>query len=164
MRHRKAGRKIGRTTAHRRALFRNQVTSLLDKERIRTTHAKAKELRGIADGMITLGKRGNLHARRQALAFIKDRRVVAKVFESLASRYAERPGGYTRVLRLHPRPGDNAEMALIELVDREEETSPKEESPPKEEASPPDETQTKLRDRLRRKKKSPKSEEEAPPE
>ena len=164
MRHRKAGRKLGRTTTHRRALFRNQVTSLLDKERIRTTHAKAKELRRIADGMITLGKRGTLHARRQALAFIKDRRVVAKVFESLASRYAERPGGYTRVLRLHPRPGDNAEMALIELVDREEETSSEEAPPPKEEPSPPEETQTKLRGRFRRKKKSPKSEEEAPPD
>ena len=104
MRHRKAGRKIGRTTTHRRALFRNQVTSLLDKERIRTTHAKAKELRRIADGMITLGKRGNLHARRQALAFIKDRRVVAKVFESLASRYAERPGATPVSFAFTPAP------------------------------------------------------------
>jgi large subunit ribosomal protein L17 len=124
MRHLKARRKIGRTSEHRRALFRNQVTSLLDKERIRTTLTKAKELRRIADGMITLGKQGDLSARRRALAFIRDPKVVTKVFDSLARRYAERPGGYTRVLHLYPRPGDRAEMALIELVDREE-ASPK---------------------------------------
>ena len=119
MRHRIDGRKLGRTTSHRIAMFRNMVTSLLDKERIRTTRHKAKEVRRIAEKMITLGKRGDLHARRQAAAFIREPVVVRKLFDSLANRYAERPGGYTRILHLPPRPGDNADMAFLELVDRE---------------------------------------------
>jgi large subunit ribosomal protein L17 len=119
MRHQIDGRKLGRTTSHRNAMFRNMVTSLLDKERIRTTRQKAKELRRIADRMITLGKRGNLHARRQALSFIRDPAVVRKLFDTLAPRYSERSGGYTRILHLPARPGDNADMAFLELVDRE---------------------------------------------
>ncbi len=98
-------------------MFRNMVTSLLDHERIQTTDAKAKEVRRIAEQMITLGKRGGLHARRQALRVIRDRRVAAKVFDDLAERYRERPGGYTRVLKLRVRPGDAAAISLVELID-----------------------------------------------
>jgi large subunit ribosomal protein L17 len=98
-------------------MFRNMVTSLLEHERIQTTDAKAKEVRRLAEQMITLGKRGGLHARRQALRVIRDRRVAAKVFDDLAERYRERPGGYTRVLKLRIRPGDAAAISLVELVD-----------------------------------------------
>jgi large subunit ribosomal protein L17 len=119
MRHRVAGRKLGRKTAHRRAMFRNMVTSFLDKERIRTTLPKAKELRPIAERMITLGKRESLHARRQALAFIKDTAVVTKLFEILAPRFAQRNGGYTRIIRLGFRQGDGASMAILELLGSE---------------------------------------------
>jgi large subunit ribosomal protein L17 len=118
MRHRKAGRKLGRTSAHRSALLRNLVTALLEHEQIETTDAKAKELRRVADRMITLGKRADLHARRQALAVVRSREVVGKLFGPLAERYAERPGGYTRILKLRTRPGDAAPISLIELVDR----------------------------------------------
>jgi large subunit ribosomal protein L17 len=118
MNHRKNNKKLGRTSAHRKALFRNMVTSLLDHEQIRTTDAKAKELRGVAERMITLGKKGTLHARRRALRTIRSKEVTSKVFDELASRYRERPGGYTRVIRLGQRPGDAAPMAIIELVDR----------------------------------------------
>jgi large subunit ribosomal protein L17 len=120
MRHRKAGRRLGRTSSHRKALFRNMVTSLMDHERIQTTDAKAKELRGIADRMITLGKRGDLHARRQAEAVIKDKAVTLKVFGELAERYRERPGGYTRIIKVGNRVGDAAPVSIIELVDRAE--------------------------------------------
>jgi len=119
MRHRNAGRKLGRTSAHRTALLRNLVTSLLDHERIETTDAKAKELRRIADRMITLGKRGDLHARRQALRVVQSRDVTSKLFSTLADRYRERPGGYTRVLKLRTRVGDAAPLSMVELVDRE---------------------------------------------
>ncbi len=117
MRHRKSGRKLGRTSAHRKAMFRNLVTSLLDRERIQTTDAKAKELRRIADRMITLGKRGGLHARRQALSVIRSKTVTAKLFDELAERFRERPGGYTRVLKLGHRVGDAAPLSIIELVE-----------------------------------------------
>jgi len=116
MRHRMAGRKLGRKTPHRMMMFRNLVTSLLDKERIRTTLPRAKELRPIAERMITLGKRESLHARRQALAFVKDPEVVSKLFKTLAPRFAERNGGYTRILRLGLREGDGAQMAILELI------------------------------------------------
>ncbi len=116
MRHRMAGRKLGRKTPHRIMMFRNQVTSLLDKERIRTTLPRAKELRPIAERMITLGKRESLHARRQALAFVKDPEVVAKLFKTLAPRFAGRNGGYTRIIRLGFRQGDGAPMAILELI------------------------------------------------
>jgi large subunit ribosomal protein L17 len=119
MRHRNAGRKLGRTSAHRQALLRNLVTALLDHEQIETTDAKAKDLRRIADRMITLGKRGDLHARRQALRVVKSADVTSKLFSTLAERYRERPGGYTRVLKLRTRVGDAAPISMIELVDRE---------------------------------------------
>jgi len=120
MRHRKSGRKLGRNSAHRKAMLRNMVTSLLDHELIQTTDAKAKELRGVAERMITLGKRGDLHARRQALTVIQDKDVAAKVFGELADRYRERPGGYTRVIKAGRRAGDSAPLSIIELVDRPE--------------------------------------------
>ena len=119
MRHRKAGRKLNRTSSHRRAMLRNMVTELLDNEQMITTVAKAKELRPFAEKMITLGKRETLHARRQALAVIRRKEVVSKLFDTLASRYAKRPGGYTRIIRLGNRKGDAAPLALIELVDRD---------------------------------------------
>lgn len=118
MRHRKSGRRLGRDSSHRKALFRNMVTSLMQHERIETTDAKAKELRGIADRMITLGKRGDLHARRQAAAVLRDKTVTSKVFGELADRYRERPGGYTRVIKLGNRVGDAAPVSIVELVDR----------------------------------------------
>ena len=118
MRHRKAGRKLGRSDAHRKALLRNMVTSLLEHEQIKTTDAKAKELRGITDRMITLAKRGDLHARRQALSVIQSKEVTAKLFDELAERYRERPGGYTRVIKVGNRHGDSAPVSIIELVDR----------------------------------------------
>jgi len=118
MRHRNAGRKLGRTSAHRRAMLRNLVTSLLEHEQIETTDAKAKELRRVTERMITLGKRGSLHARRQALRVVRSREVAAKLFDELAERYRTRPGGYTRVLKLRTRIGDAAPLSVIELVDR----------------------------------------------
>jgi len=122
MRHKVAGKRLGRTSAHRTALFRNLVTELLDHEMVRTTEAKAKELRRWGDRMITLGKRGGLHARRQAAAVVRRRPVVQKLFGALAERYAGRPGGYTRVVKLGVRPGDAARMAVVELVGRDDGT------------------------------------------
>jgi len=116
MRHRVAGRKLSRDTGHRLALYRNLVTDLLRYEKIVTTEAKAKEARSLAENMITLGKEGSLHARRQALSFVSDKKVVKKVFEELAPRYANREGGYTRLVRLGARPGDGAPMVQLELV------------------------------------------------
>lgn len=116
MRHKIAGRKLGRDTSHRRAMYRNLVTDLLGYEKITTTEAKAKEVRGLAEKMITLGKEGGLHSRRQALSFIIDKKVAEKVFTELAPRYAERPGGYTRITKLGPRLGDGAAMVQLELV------------------------------------------------
>lgn len=118
MRHGKSGKKLGRTPSHRKAMFRNMVTSLLQHEKIVTTEVKAKEIGRLTEKMITLGKRGDLHARRQAVAFIRSNEVVKKLFSEFAQRYESRQGGYTRVLKLEPRAGDNAPMALVELVDR----------------------------------------------
>ncbi len=126
MRHRVAGKKLGRKTAHRVMMFRNMVTSLFDKERIRTTLDRAKAARPIAERMITLGKRETLHARRQALAFVKDPAVVAKLFDTIAPRFAQRPGGYTRIIRLGFRDGDGAQMAYLELLGSEFKPSKKE--------------------------------------
>ena len=126
MRHRVAGKKLGRTTAHRVMMFRNMVTSLFDKERIRTTVDRAKAVRPIAERMITLGKRETLHARRQALAFVKDPAVVSKLFDTIAPRFSQRPGGYTRIIRLGFRDGDGAQMAIIELIGSEFKPSKKE--------------------------------------
>ena len=120
MRHRKRGRQLGRDTDHRRALFRNLVTSLLEHERIETTVAKAKELRGIADRMISLGKRGDLHARRLAMAYIQTRSVVAKLFSDIAPRFSDRRGGYTRLIKTRIRLGDGSRMSLVELVELKE--------------------------------------------
>ena len=116
MRHRKTGRRLGRTTSHRRAMVRNMVTSVLDEERIVTTTPKAKEVRKVVDKMITLGKRGDLHARRQAQSFIQDKNVVAKLFNELGPEYADRNGGYTRIIQTGNRRGDCAPMAILELV------------------------------------------------
>lgn len=109
-------RKLGRPTAHRKAMLRNLVTDLLREGRITTTEHRAKEARREAEKMITLGKRGDLHARRQALAYIYDENVVTKLFDDIAPRYSERNGGYTRILKLGPRQGDNAEAVFLELV------------------------------------------------
>ncbi len=121
MRHRKAGRRLGRTTSHRLAMVRNMVTSLLDHERIVTTTPKAKEVRKVADKMITLGKRGDLHARRQALSVVQDKSVVAKLFSKLRDEYMDRNGGYTRIIQTGNRNGDAAPMAILELVNYKEE-------------------------------------------
>ena len=120
MRHRKAGNRLGRTTSHRLAMFRNMVTSLFLHERIITTTPKAKELRKVADKMMTLAKRGDLHARRQALSYIRDQKVVAKLFDQLKDEYMDRNGGYTRIIRTGNRLGDAAEMSIIELVNYRE--------------------------------------------
>jgi large subunit ribosomal protein L17 len=119
MRHGLAGRKLGVTATHRFAMFRNMAVALIKHEQITTTLPKAKELRPVADKLITLGKRGGLHARRQAYAQLRDDRIVAKLFSTLAERYKGRPGGYTRVLRAGMRHGDAADMAVIEFVDRD---------------------------------------------
>jgi large subunit ribosomal protein L17 len=116
VRHRWGGRKLGRPTSHRRALLRNQSTDLLRYEKIKTTEAKAKELRGEVEHLITLAKAGTLHARRQAYAYVFDKKVVDKLFHELAPRFQERPGGYTRIIRLGFRRGDAAPLVQIELV------------------------------------------------
>ena len=119
MRHRKQGRKLNRTASHRKAMFANMAASLIEHEQIVTTLPKAKELRAVVDKIITLGKRGDLHARRQAISRIRDVEQVKKLFDVLGPRYKERNGGYTRVLKAGFRFGDNAPMAVIELVDRD---------------------------------------------
>lgn len=116
MRHRKKGRQLSRTRSHRKATLRNLATSLFQHGRIETTTAKAKELRPFAERLITLARRGDVHSRRLAATKIQDRQVLGKLFDDIAPRYAERPGGYTRVLKLGNRKGDAAEMSLIELV------------------------------------------------
>lgn len=121
MRHRKGPRKLNRTSSHRKAMFANMAAALVKHEQITTTLPKAKELRRVVDKLISLGKRGDLHARRQALSTLRDRALVEKLFSTLAERYAERPGGYTRVLKAGYRYGDSAPIAIIELVDRDEE-------------------------------------------
>jgi len=120
MRHHKGYRKLGRVSSHRKAMLRNMATSLVLHERIETTVPKAKELRGIVDRMITLGKRGDLHARRMAASYLFDDAAVAKVFTDLAERFKTRPGGYTRILKKGYRFGDGADMAFVELVDFQE--------------------------------------------
>ena len=119
MRHRKAGLKLNRTSSHRKAMFRNMVTSLFKYERIRTTDVKAKALRGWADHLITLAKRGDLHARRQALSIVREKEVVYKLFDEADKRFGSISGGYTRVVKLGRRPGDAAPISIIELVDSE---------------------------------------------
>ena len=116
MRHQRKKHQLSRDSAHRKSLYANLTSELIQHGRIRTTLAKAKEVRPVAEQMITLGKRGDLHARRQAVAFLRQKPVVKSLFEDIAPRYAERSGGYTRIIKLGPRLGDAAEMAYIELV------------------------------------------------
>jgi large subunit ribosomal protein L17 len=116
MRHGKAGRKLGRNASHRKAIYRNLVTSLFEHGRIQTTDAKAKEVRRIAERLITMGKRGDLHARRRALSYVRSDAVVAKLFTEVSPRYAERPGGYTRIVKVGVRRGDASPMSVLELV------------------------------------------------
>jgi large subunit ribosomal protein L17 len=158
MRHLKAGRKFGRTSAHRKALFRNLVGALIQRERISTTMAKAKELRGKVEKTITLGKKGTLHARRQAFKMVPAKDAVQKVFGPLAERYATRPGGYTRIIRIGPRKGDNAPMVFIELVDRDGE----EKAPTKEKTAPKKEAKVSKPKVTEKKKAEPKTKESKP--
>jgi len=123
MRHGKSGRKLGRTASHREAMLRNMVTSFLKYEKITTTDSRAKELRKVAEKIITLGRRGDLHARRQALSFVRDREVVGKLFNELSTRYRDWTGGYTRIVKMGNRTGDNAPMSIIEFI-REAEPPP----------------------------------------
>ena len=124
MRHGNSGRQFGRNSSHRRALFRNLVTSFLEHGHVETTEAKAKEIRGIAEKMITLGKKGDLNAKRQAFAFITNRDVVAKLFSEIGPRVANRDGGYTRITKTRIRLGDSAPMAILEMVDKEGQAAP----------------------------------------
>ena len=158
MRHLKAGRKFGRTSAHRKALFRNLVQALIQRERISTTLAKAKELRGKVEKTITLGKKGTLHARRQAFKLAPAKEAVQKVFGPLAERYANRPGGYTRIIRIGHRKGDDAPMAFIELVDRDGEAK----APSKEKTAPEKEAKKTKPKVTAKKKAEPKAKESAP--
>ena len=130
MRHGVKGRRLGRTSSHREALFRNQLQSLVEKEKIVTTLPKAKELRPIAEKVITHGKHGSIHDRRWVLRWVLKRDLVKKVFDEIAPRFTERPGGYLRIVKLGPRQGDGAEMAVLELVERSEAAAP--EPPPEE--------------------------------
>ena len=126
MRHKKFGRALGRSSAHRSAMFRIMVTSLFEHERIVTTNEKAKEIRPIAEKMITLAKRGDHHARRQALSFIRSKKIVAKLFDQIVEQFKERNGGYTRIVQTGVRQGDAASMAIIELVGYQEDLGKKE--------------------------------------
>ncbi len=119
MRHQRSGKKLGRDSAHRKALYSNLAGALIEHGRVKTTVAKAKAVRPIAEQMITLGRRGDLHARRQALAYLRSQDVVHKLFSEVAPRFADRPGGYSRIVKIGPRQGDAAEMAYLELVDHQ---------------------------------------------
>jgi len=165
MRHGVSGRKLNRNTSHRLAMFRNMVTSLLQHERVYTTDAKAKEIRRWADRMITLGKRGDLHARRQALQVVRDKKVVAKLFGDLAQRYQARSGGYTRTVKVGFRPGDSAPISIIELVAGETEKKKKKRKGKKETAAAPARKQAAPAKPAKEKKgkKEKKEEEAAPP-
>jgi large subunit ribosomal protein L17 len=123
MRHAKAGKKLGRDSAHRKALYSNLAGALIEHGRIRTTEAKAKAVKPIAEKMITLGRRGDIAARRQATAYLRSNDVVHKLFAEIAPRFADRPGGYSRIVKLGPRQGDAAEMVYLELVDYEPENA-----------------------------------------
>lgn len=145
MRHRKGNSKLGRRSNHRLAMFRNLLTSLFRHERVLTTEAKAKAIRATADEMVTLAKRESLHARRQVLTMVNDTAVVGRLFDTIAARFAERHGGYTRIIKVGPRPGDAAPMVYFELVDRADTPADgdkgkgkkKAEKPPKGEAAAP---------------------------
>ena len=136
MRHRNDGYKLGRVTQHRWALFRNLLVALFRHERITTTEAKAKAMRGLADHMVTLAKRESLHARRQVLSMVPDTEVVGRLFDTIAARFADRNGGYTRIIKAGPRPGDGAPMVFLELVDRAETPKDTEKKAKKKERAP----------------------------
>jgi len=135
MRHRMSGKKLGRNTSHRKAMMRNMVTSFFDCEKITTTDARAKELRKMAEKLITMARRGDLHSRRLAMQVIRDKKTVAKLFETIAPRYTDRPGGYTRIIKLGHRAGDNAALSMIELVEEELVTRPKKKKAPAKKAA-----------------------------
>lgn len=137
MRHRKAGKRLGRNTSHRKAMMRNLVTSLFDCEKITTTDARAKELRKLAEKLITLARRGDLHSRRLVLDVVRDRKTVDKLFATIAPRYSERPGGYTRIIKLGHRAGDNAALSVIELVEEQFTAKPKKKKAPAKAAAKP---------------------------
>lgn len=161
MYHGKAGRKLGRTSSHKEAMFRNMVTSVIKHERIRTTDTKAKEIRKIAEKMITLGKRGDLHARRQALAFVRDKDMVKKLFGELADRYRERNGGYTRIIKTGYRVGDNAPISILELISDEkkkEKTETKGKAKKKEKTKDNAEVKTASKEKAKAKKTKEKGE------
>jgi large subunit ribosomal protein L17 len=162
MYHGKAGRKLGRTSSHKEAMFRNMVTSVIKHERIRTTDTKAKEIRKIAEKMITLGKRGDLHARRQALAFVRDKEMVKKLFGELSERYRERNGGYTRIIKAGYRVGDNAPISILELISDEkkkEKVETKGKAKKKEKTKDSAEVKTASKEKAKVKKTKEKSEE-----
>jgi large subunit ribosomal protein L17 len=163
MRHRVAHRKLGRTTPHRIALLRNLTTALFERERIRTTLAKAKEVRPFAERLITLARREDdrLHARRLAARSIHDRSVVKKLFDDIGARFATRPGGYTRILRLGPRPGDGTEMAFLELVGYELKSEGKDEKDKGKKAEKPAAKKAAPKKKAAKKKAPKKSEEGA---
>ncbi len=139
MRHGLSGRKLNRTSTHRKAMFANMAASLIKHEQIKTTLPKAKDLRPFVERLITLGKRGDLHARRQALSVLRDTKITAKLFDDLAERYKDRRGGYTRVLKAGFRYGDMAPMGVIELVDRDPEAKGQDSGPTMDEAEGEDE-------------------------
>ena len=140
MRHRMSGRKLNRTSQHRQMLFRNMSQALIKHEQIVTTLAKARELRPVVERLITLGKRGDLHARRLAFARLRDNDMVSKLFDSLADRYKDRQGGYTRIIKAGFRYGDSAAMAVIEFVDRDEDARGKDSGPIMSDDTPVEET------------------------
>ena len=158
MRHRRATVRLGRTAAHRRALFRNMVTSLLREEKVETTIAKAKEARRVAERVITLAKRGDLHARRRAARVVQDPAVLKKLFDDIGPRFAERPGGYTRILKTGFRSGDNAPLSILQLLPARG-TATVAEAPETEEAKAAPETQDEPKARQRKGKAAPKAKE-----
>jgi len=137
MRHMKSGKRLGRNTSHRKAMMRNMVTSFFDHEKITTTDARAKELRKMAEKLITIALRGDLHSRRLAMQVVRDKKIVAKLFDTIAPRYTERPGGYTRIIKLGHRSGDNASLSVIELVEEEFTAKPKKKKAPAKKAAKP---------------------------
>jgi len=137
MRHMKSGKRLGRNTSHRKAMMRNMVTSFFDLEKITTTDARAKELRKMAEKLITMARRGDLHSRRLVMQVVRDKKVVAKLFDTIAPRYTERPGGYTRIIKLGHRSGDNASLSVIELVEEEFTAKPKKKKTPTKKTAKP---------------------------
>ena len=154
MRHGKANYKLGRLTQHRWALFRNLLVALFRHERITTTEAKAKAVRGAAEHMITLAKRENLHARRQVLTMVPDAAVVGTLFDTIAARFSDRNGGYTRIIKTGRRPGDNAPMVILELVDRTETDKDRKERAEKKEKAPKAEGGTAAKGKRKKKEKA----------